>query len=394
MFDLTAPARAARLSLGVVLLGAAGCREPGSARYDGAIYNSSREVRGTGHLTIFSRADSSISAYLRADTSLGTTGRTVGWATPTGWHLETSTALGDTILWRGDGRLASLDGALLAGSYTVIGGPSAGEIGTFEWSLLRGRGLELPAQRSAFVSTAGMRLEAPLVVFAAALGVALFFVVYRWVQATPFDRNNERPVSPLARQLDGVGGWMGWFVFGQVVTTLMMLVRIREVWAPFENGTWVLMGTLSGMRAMLSLELAIHVMQIAVPIVGIVLTTRHRAEAPRLWFAYLSVLTIYAAVDLVATSTLSSGLRDILGDGAMSAERSVSGSVFANARAIVFCLLWLGYWASSQRVLVTFGGQALTEWRVGLTRPPRPQPALAGTPLGTDVTTTITASQA
>lgn len=353
-----------------LLVCAAGCRESGSARYEGSVENSSREQRGTGRLTVFSRTDSAFGGYLDIDKALGEGGLTFGWRTPTGWHLRTTSGAGDTILWRGDGRGASLSGATLTGSFTIIGGPKADEIGTFRWKLVRGRGLELAEQRPAFVSTAAMRLETPMVALAAVVGALLLIVAVRWVRAAPFTRNPVRRPTPLNRDLDGVGGWMAWFLIGQGLTSLVMLVRVKDLWAPFVNGTWVIMGTVAGIRSVLVVETIAHALQVVIPAIGLVLTFRGRRQAPRLWFVYLSALALYAVVDIAATSAIGSVMRDIAADDELATmTQSLGAAEFANARLLIFCLIWLAYWSSSQRVLVTFGGQALTDWPHGLMWP-------------------------
>jgi hypothetical protein len=125
-----------------------------------------------------------------------------------------------------------------------------------------------------------------------------------------------------------------------------------------------------------------HGLQLLIPTIGLVLTLRHSRQAPRLWFVYLSALALYAAVDIAATSAIESVMREIaVGDELATMTRSLSAAAFSNVRLLVFCLIWLAYWASSQRVLVTFGGQALTDWRHGLMWPWQPAPvgASAGT---------------
>jgi len=366
-----------RFAIGVLLLvcAAAGCREPGSARYEGSVENSSREQRGTARLTVFSRTDSAFGGYLDVDKSLGEGGLTIGWRTPTGWHLRTTSEAGDTILWRGDGRAASLGGAMLTGSFTIIGGPKFDQIGTFQWKLVRGRGLELAEQQAAYASTAAMRLETPMVIVATLVGTLLLIVAVRWVMASPFTRQPARRPTPSTRDLDGVGGWLGWFLIGQGLTSLVMLVRVKEAWAPFVNGTWVVMGTVAGIRSVLVLETVVHVLQILIPAVGLVLTVRHSRMAPRLWFVYLSALALYGVVDIAATSAIESVMREIAAaDELAKMTQSLGAAEFVNLRLLIFCVIWLAYWSSSQRVLVTFGGQALTDWRHGLMWPWQPAP--------------------
>jgi hypothetical protein len=54
-----------RFAIGVFLLvcAAAGCRDPGSARYEGSVENTSREQTGAGRLTVFSRTDSTFGGW-------------------------------------------------------------------------------------------------------------------------------------------------------------------------------------------------------------------------------------------------------------------------------------------------------------------------------------------
>jgi hypothetical protein len=379
--------RADAIAVFLLVCVAAGCREPGSARYEGSVDNSSREQQGAARLTVFSRTDSTFGGYIDVDKALGEGGLTFGWRTPSGWHLRTTSEAADTILWRGDGRAASLGGAMLTGSFTIIGGPKSGEIGTYQWKLVRGRGLELAEQRPAFVSTAVMRLETPVVILAALVEALLLIVAVRWVRAAPFTREAARRPTPLGRDLDGVGGWMAWFLIGQGLTSLVMLARVKGVWSPFVNGTWVVMGTVAGMRSVLVLEMIVHVLQVLIPALGLVLTLRGRGEAPRLWFVYLSALALYAAVDLAATSAIDSVMREIAANDELATmTQSLGAAEFANVRLLVFCLVWLAYWSSSQRVLVTFGGQALTDWRHGLMWPW--QSAAAGTSAGIEMAPT------
>src|SRR5438552_1224148 len=130
------------------------------------------------------------------------------------------------------------------------------------------------------------------------------------------------------------------------------------------------MGTAAGVRSVLVLETIVHGLQVLIPAIGLVLTFRNSPQAPRLWFVYLSALALYAALDIAATSAIESVMREIAVDDELATmTQSLGAAVFANGRLLVFCLIWLAYWSSSQRVLITFGGQALTDWRHGLMWP-------------------------
>jgi hypothetical protein len=154
---------------------------------------------------------------------------------------------------------------------------------------------------------------------------------------------------------------MAWFILGQIVTVLLLLVRIPEVWQPFNDGTWAFGSVLTGLRFILIIETAFHLIQIVVPTIGIYLTVKHDHKTPRFWFAYLASVVVYGIIDVFGAGQVQNQMGQILGNSQEMQRSSadMQAAQVLNLRLILWALVWVLYWCRSKRVQHTFGYRAL-----------------------------------
>lgn len=372
---------AAALLAGAVALAA--CHEPDVVRYDGTVTNTTTSRSATAALTVYSRADSFVTGYLSIQGPLEGSGHFVGQRGAAAWRFVVHTATGDTISWSATPLESAPGGTRLGGTYLVVTGEHAGEGGTFELRQTWGRGLEIPPARSSVVATPALTWEPPIVLVVAAAMITLFVLLCGWVLAAPPPGALPAARTPLARELRGVSGWMALFLVGQGLVTLLSFGQLGEVRQSLFGGTWVLAGAIPWMRAVLVAEAVAHVLRMVIAPIGIVATLKRWHGTPRLWFAYLALLGMYAVGDITASASLADSMRLMMGS-ALGADwrKATDSAMLLNLRLALFVVIWIGYWSRSERVRQTFGRLALDDWRVGVGAWPRLHRAAAAPAAG------------
>ena len=339
----------------VLLLLVAACGRRGSARYEGTLTDSALpDSQQALSITALTWTDSSFAGVVEHGAS-GGAGGAYGWFSKNELHIVSLSPRGDTILWK-----ATSEGPAISGSYVVNGGPSQGSTGVWTTHLVRGR----PITRQSLTTTDSSDVGWPEVLLALGAVVVLIWLSFVWLSKIPRTPVGPPPETSLAPKLYGIGGWMLWFLIGQGLTILFMLARLPELWSPDTQGSWSMGTLLPGMRALLTIEAAMHVGQIVLPVVGFVLTVKHHPWTSRFWFLYLMFLAAYGIIDITGAGAIESSTRRFMGAALASEEGSEAESgvwvaMIANARLIVWALIWSLYWVRSIRVKQTFGRTAL-----------------------------------
>ena len=340
----------------VALLTLVACDSGGAtwSLYHGTVTSdASPPATATARLTVAADGDTAFAGYFEIDKPLAhRAGSVWGWYLPDSVAFLTVSASEDTVLWVAARPADTTE--RLDGRFEVIGGRSSGQRGS--WTATLSRGISITSLTTISHGTSG---RVSWLVFV--LGFLGLSIATGWALRPDSPLRAEPPIlSATDAEVNGVGGWMVWFLFGQGVTIIWTLVQLRTVYAPFHDGTWEMGQIFAGFHQLLTLELLMASLQIAAPLLGLILTVRHDARAPRVWFVYLAVLVVYSIVEVVAWPQLRSNLASAFGEAAAEeASREIATDMGRTARTIAVAPIWMAYWSVSRRVRITFGRGAL-----------------------------------
>jgi len=291
-------------------------------------------------LFIYARSDSGTIGWMKVGNPLGGSGATAVVARDLdSLYLVTVTTTGDTLIWAAPQRTGTLEGR-----YWIKGTNYDGQGG--RWRLV-------PQPRIS---------KAALFLFAVAVG-ALCILALAALSAARYQRWwgwRANPVCHTAddrRKLSGVQGWLAWFVLGQSLLAIYLLVTIRDA-VDLLGGTWMLGAAINGMRPLLFLEAVGHCFQLFGIVLGLFLIRRHSQLAPIYWVTMLSLAAVYAFVDILGASGIRQVLATMFGPDAAGALRGMQEATTQNFRVIFNAAIWSLYWIRSRRVFVVFGPAA------------------------------------
>jgi len=322
-------------------------RPQAADRYHGAVVNSSVPSSPASlDLAVFDRSDTLTVGWLTIGPPLAGTGIAVGFVRGRDSLLLVSMSQsGDTIFWTSPSRSGTI-----GGSYSIRSGISTGQSGS--WQL---RPVAAPSR----LPLIGSAIASAIVLTLALLGIAHGGMERWWRWRDP----RKLPLLPdqQRRSLTGVGGWLGWFVFGVILTLIYKLVTIESSVENLGTGAWLISAVVPGIRPTLFVESVFHFIQILGSVVGLALLFRSSRSAPLFWVLLLILFISYGIYDLGAGSTtlafvsqqFGAKLGKQVGD-AMSEASSL------NARLVIFSIIWSLYFVRSRRVRLSFG-QAVEE---------------------------------
>jgi len=350
-----------RLLGAVAVLCVLACGDATVTRYTGTAMNDAMPDSASRlTLTFYSRTDTSFAGVLELGAPLPGTGPAYAWHAGPALKIVTVAATGDTIIWT-----STRSDSLVGGRFEVTGGRHEGQGGTWRAQLAKGP----PASASTLrqpVRPAGAPVTALWsVLLLAAIGAA----TARWVRAAPRASAADvlaetPPPTPPGRSLNGIGGWLLFFVVAQGVGLLTSLFRIPGSVSDYRRSIGV--GSLvPGMQALIVLETVLHLLLPAILLLGMVLLLKRNAQAPRFWFAYLALSAVYLLLDLALGRLFTSQLLALVGPAVAASGASNTAVI----RQALFSLLWVLYWAHSLRVRATFGATALDTTARPVSRP-------------------------
>ena len=296
-------------------------------------------------LSIFSRDDSTTTAWLESGAPLNIRGITWLLQSEDSLFLVTNTAT-DTIVWAS----ATLpETGRVGGEYWVSAGMNPGMGGTWQ--------LNSAPRLSRFT----LALTVGLISGALLLGM---FVIAAHGADRWWAWRAKRPIGGTEierRKLTGVGGWLILVIVGQSIVALTQTFKISELGEAL-GGTWMLGTSIAWLRPLLLGESAFHVLQIVGIIGGVVLITRRSRMAPVYWMTFLAIMATYGIGDIAMTGVIHDEMVGLFGAGA-AADMDAQGQAAAaiNGRLALFAMLWMLYWARSRRVALTF---APSPWSV------------------------------
>jgi hypothetical protein len=330
-----------------------GCSGIGSTRYVGTVTNRGLPNSPASlSLTLLRGTDTSFTAYLLIGAPLGGSGSAYGWFGGDTIKLVTISESGDTIFW-----LSPQGGATLDGRYSITGGQNAGRGGTWTARLVRG-----PALTGGTHPRTPAPGSVPLLIVGTVVLAAGLVAAAAWVRAAPRRvAATPSPAEGAGKEWHGVGGWMAWFLLGQGLTAVISAVRLISDWPPWTPASWAFGNALSGFNLLIMMETVANIGLIVVPLIGLVLTAKKHPAVPRLWFAYLIGMFVYALTDVVGTAIGMQEAQNLFGDGAVTRamQDAVSPAAALNIRLMFWALIWALYWARSKRVRNTFGHGAV-----------------------------------
>lgn len=301
-------------------------------------------------LTIYARNDSTFRGYVYVAPPLGRSGDLNGWFRHDSIEITSISETGDEIHWN-----SARVGSHMRGTYVVTDGAGRGQAGTWSLDLAHGTALvalgDAPAE-----SISSIRSDWYWWMLLAASLVGLSWIVARiWRRGDARPREWTIPLPDADARLRGVGGWMAWFLFAQILNVIFGIVRIRSVWWNFNGGSWRTGALVSGLRPLLGLEACMQIVALLLPLVAVVLTTRLDRRARPLWLLYLGILFAYTIVDMSVGATLPGAISIV--SGADAAARFAERQQVPHEANLALCFasaLWFGYWYRSKRVRVNF----------------------------------------
>lgn len=308
--------------------------------YRGTVVNAAlRDQPATLEFSVFAKSDTATTGWLRIGPPLGGTGLTaVALSDLDSLYLVTYSMEGDTIVWGSATRSGTV-----GGTYWITGGRYKGQGGT--WRLE-------PRPR---VSVATLALSALFIATAALLAVFTIAVYscerwWRWREAVPLTGITDGQM----REWSSIGGWLAWIVIGNSILSLYVMATLGEIGESL-GGTWMLGAAIPGMRPVLLIESAGHILQILGIAGGLILILRKSAITPAYWVGLLTVMSAYAIYDIGATSEFLPTFRSIFGSGAAAQfSREASEAETRNFRLVFNAAIWILYWIRSRRVKLVF----------------------------------------
>jgi hypothetical protein len=230
-------AMASSAALGLCLA----CSGIGTTRYVGTVTNGGLPASpGSLSLTLLGGTDTSFTGYVLIGPPLGGSGYAYGWFRGDTIKVLTFSESGDTIFWS-----SSRGGSTLGGRYSITGGKYARQGGAWSATLVRGPALTGGARPTTPQSSSGL----PLVIFGTLVMAAAVVVATYWVRATPHHvPGPSSSTEGAGQQLQGVGGWMAWFLLGQVLTVALAVGRLISDWPPWTPESWALGNALPGLN--------------------------------------------------------------------------------------------------------------------------------------------------
>src|SRR5215218_349904 len=287
----------------LVVLTTTACADRSATQYVGSVTRADAPERaGSLRLTLFSRTDTSFSGVIELGAPARGTGGAYAWFEGPVLHLMTvGQEAGDTIHWT-----SRRTDAELGGRFEVTGGARAGQQGTWRARLVKG----LPASPATLRIAPSAPLPPATALWPAVLLLAVIAGAAHWVRRAP----RLMPVPPDASpdhapppSLAGIGGWLLLFAFAQLIAVIRLFAGAGSLWSEY-IGSMGIAAAMPGMPPLLVLETGARLLTVPAIVGGLLLIFRRSRYAPRYWFAYFALSSVYLLVDLAATAAIRSQL--------------------------------------------------------------------------------------
>lgn len=325
------------LGLAVAL---AACNDGRATQYTGTVRSdASPESQSSMRLTVLGHSDTSFSAVLDVDPPMKTSGSVYGRVDGAELGLWSVGQRGDTIAWS-----SKRTGPELGGRFEIVGGPRAGETGTWRAAVTSGPAISEQALRT----RGGPPLPPLQSTWTLLILAGILIAAARWVTKAP----TRETLGPAPTE--AIGGWLILFIVGQFIVFFSTLFKLAEIPGSLRQ-TLPLGLAIPGFGPLVLFELGVQLVQPFVVGIGIALLLRKSPRAPRFWFVYLAVSGAYAVFDPMAVAAFRGTLQRLSGDSAAGDGTSLTGLV----RQVGIAIAWCAYWAKSIRVRDTFGIRAL-----------------------------------
>ena len=302
-------------------------------------------------MNVWGSTDSTFRGYMTIGAPLGRSGAMFGRFVKESLEFTSVSESGDSIRWRSSGV-----GLQLTGDYEILGGAGVGQSGTWSVALAHGTALASPGSKPAG-SISPLRSDWPWWLLLASVTLAVvwgFAHIWRHGDAAVVEWSF--PVTDADARLRGVGGWLTWFLFLQIVGLLLTLYRIRMIWSVFHGLNWMIGEILPALRPTIAMESVLHILSLVIQPIGVVLTARLDRRARQWWMLFYALAIAYRVADFAGGQHLLAVRPSIV--GVEGARRAAEETLFArdmNSWALANSILWLLYWCRSRRVRLNFG---------------------------------------
>src|SRR5262249_37250424 len=203
---------------------------------------------------------------------------------------------GDTTRW-----MSRTRDSTIGGRFSVIGGPRPGSGGTRHPPLRHRPPARAPPPRP----RASSGPHAPIL--ARLPFLALIFWAPLLIRRRPWPPAPVPPAYPAFSSVPvGISGWLLLFTIGQIATPLTIIGRSGPMFESLDNSPlWDAGGFVWFLRPLIVIERLIRMMQVALPVIGVILIVRRSRFTPRFWVAYFSVMFAYTMTDIVCGDVMA-----------------------------------------------------------------------------------------
>jgi hypothetical protein len=349
-----------------ILVATASCGGREASRYEGsAMDDSAPDSSATLTLTLWPTRDTTFVGFIRAREPVGQGGDASAWLQGATLRVYSVSADGDTVVW-----MSRHPDETLGGTYEATGGVTKGLGGTWRASLVAG-----PPATQETLDRAMKRASIPPfdAVWPAVVFVTVIIACARWVRAAPVPAT-ERERDPLGVLDTRVGGFLLFFVFGQLLALAMALFQLRDFTSEFTNGLWESGAAVAGLRGTIVVEKLVAVTRVVTTVLGLHLIATRSHLAPRFWLTYLVLLAVFMVGDLAIAAWIADQSKQLAGSSAGGFDENGTRTRIHVLRSVLILLVWSMYWCQSMRVRARFGYAALDR---AAPLPPAPGTALA-----------------
>ena len=252
-------------------------------------------------LNVWGSTDSTFRGYMTIGAPIGRSGVMHGRYVNGSLEFTSVSTSGDSISWH-----SSRVGLDLSGEFEIRAGAGVGQSGVWSVKLAHGTALAFRGATPAG-SISSLRSDwywwflLASVLLAFAFG---FRRIWQWGGGAPNHWNF--PLTDADARLRGVGGWLVWFLFAQIVSILMGLYRINSVWTSLTGIGWLQGVILPGLRPLIATESLYHIVRIILQAIAVALSTRLDRRA-RPWWILLFCFTLTYIVADVTRRTIPDG---------------------------------------------------------------------------------------
>ena len=159
------------------------------------------------------------------------------------------------------------------------------------------------------------------------------------------------------REPAGVGGWLLFFVIGQVLTLVLLALAFGGIPAALRDSD--ALSSVPLYRPFVIAEALCQLTLLVGSFVGLLLVFNRHPRTPLYYQWLLGFVMLYGVIEIVGVYATYAALTQLASDnGSSGGSIDTVQSYARSVRMIVFGAIWLLYWRRSERVANTFASDS------------------------------------